>query len=105
MDPGARLREMIPAAQVVGCVVHLSSIAPAPGVVQPVNGSGLIIGRPAGGQDPGLLGLANVLLTPHMASATLDTRKAMSDLVMANLQAWSTGAVLLSPVPTGKNNR
>ncbi|MDB5996766.1 MAG: 2-hydroxyacid dehydrogenase [Pseudomonas sp.] len=55
--------------------------------------------------DPGLLGLANVLLTPHMASATLDTRKAMSDLVMANLQAWSTGAVLLSPVPTGKNNR
>ena len=61
VDPGARLRELIPAAQVVGCVVHLSSIAPAPGIVQPVNGSGLIIGRPAGGQDPGLLGLAGLL--------------------------------------------
>lgn len=61
VDPGARLRELIPASQVVGCVVHLSSTAPAPGVVQPVNGSGLIIGRPAGGQDPRLLELAALL--------------------------------------------
>lgn len=51
--------------------------------------------RPAAG----LLGLENVLLTPHMASATLDTRQAMSDLVMANLQAWSSGQALPSPIP------
>jgi lactate dehydrogenase-like 2-hydroxyacid dehydrogenase len=46
-----------------------------------------------------LLGLENVLLTPHMASATLDTRQAMSDLVMANLQAWNDGTAVPSPVP------
>lgn len=46
-----------------------------------------------------LLGLENVLLTPHMASATLDTRQAMSDLVMANLQAWNSGQALPSPIP------
>jgi lactate dehydrogenase-like 2-hydroxyacid dehydrogenase len=46
-----------------------------------------------------LFAFENVLLTPHMASATLDTRKAMSDLVMANLQAWQEGAALPTPVP------
>ena len=46
-----------------------------------------------------LLDLDNVLLTPHMASATWDTRQAMSDLVMANLYAWHSGADLPTPVP------
>ena len=46
-----------------------------------------------------LLDLDNVLLTPHMASATWDTRQAMSDLVMANLHAWHSGADLPTPVP------
>jgi lactate dehydrogenase-like 2-hydroxyacid dehydrogenase len=49
--------------------------------------------------DPNLLALENVILTPHMASATLATRQAMSDLVMANLQAWHSGGALPSPVP------
>jgi 2-dehydropantoate 2-reductase len=60
-DPGGRLRELIPAAQVVGCVVHLSSTAPAPGRVRHGNGNGLIIGRPAGGTDPRLQALARLL--------------------------------------------
>lgn len=46
----------------------------------------------------GLLGLENVLLTPHMASATLATRQAMSDLVLDNLQAWHDGVPLVTPV-------
>lgn len=46
-----------------------------------------------------LLGLDNVLLTPHMASATLDTRRAMADLVLANLQAWHSKTALPTPVP------
>jgi lactate dehydrogenase-like 2-hydroxyacid dehydrogenase len=49
--------------------------------------------------DPALLALENVILTPHMASATLDTRQAMSDLVMANLRAWYSETALPSPVP------
>jgi 2-dehydropantoate 2-reductase len=63
VDPDARVRGLIPAIQVVGCVVHLSSSAPAPGAVRHVNGNGLIIGRPAGsgGEDPSLQALAALL--------------------------------------------
>jgi 2-dehydropantoate 2-reductase len=61
VDPGGRVRERIATQRVVGCVVHASSSVPAPGSVQPVKGNGLIIGRPAGGQDDGLLALAGLL--------------------------------------------
>lgn len=43
--------------------------------------------------------LDNVVLTPHMASATRETRQAMADLALANLQAHFAGRPLLSPVP------
>ncbi|MDE1166497.1 MAG: 2-hydroxyacid dehydrogenase [Pseudomonas sp.] len=48
---------------------------------------------------PQLLGLDNVLLTPHMASATWATRKAMSDLTLANLAAHFAGSPLPTPIP------
>lgn len=48
---------------------------------------------------PGLLELDNVLLAPHMASATWDTRRAMSDLVLANIEAWVAGKALPTPIP------
>ena len=34
-----------------------------------------------------LLTMNNVVLTPHMASGTMETRRAMADLVLANLKA------------------
>ena len=43
--------------------------------------------------------LENVVLTPHMASATKETRQAMADLALANLQAHFAGRPLLTPVP------
>ena len=43
--------------------------------------------------------LDNVVLTPHMASATHETRQAMADLAVANLQAHFAGRPLPSPVP------
>lgn len=46
-----------------------------------------------------LRALPNVVLTPHMASGTSETRKAMSDLALANLQAHLAGSPLLTPVP------
>ncbi|MDP1901421.1 MAG: 2-dehydropantoate 2-reductase [Rubrivivax sp.] len=61
VDPGGAIAAAIPRAQVVGCVVHVSSTTPAPGSVRHVNGDGLIIGRPAGGRDAGLLALAALL--------------------------------------------
>ncbi len=50
-----------------------------------------------------LMALDNVVLTPHTASATHETRRAMADLVLENLQAfYATGAVRV-PVPgTGR---
>ena len=39
----------------------------------------------------GLLNKDNVVLTPHIASATVETRKAMADIVIANLKAFMEG--------------
>jgi lactate dehydrogenase-like 2-hydroxyacid dehydrogenase len=46
-----------------------------------------------------LWSLRQVVLTPHIASATSDTRQAMADLAFANMQAGVTGEPLRSPVP------
>ncbi len=46
-----------------------------------------------------LFALDNVVLVPHIGSATWQTRHAMSDLAFANLQAHFAGQPLLSPVP------
>ncbi|MEM1287011.1 MAG: 2-hydroxyacid dehydrogenase, partial [Pseudomonadota bacterium] len=46
-----------------------------------------------------LRALPNVVLLPHIASASVETRKAMADLAIDNLIAWKEGKPLLSPVP------
>jgi lactate dehydrogenase-like 2-hydroxyacid dehydrogenase len=45
-----------------------------------------------------LLPMKNVVLLPHVGSATMETRQAMGNLVIDNLLAWSSGQPLLSPV-------
>jgi gluconate 2-dehydrogenase len=55
-------------------------------------------GEPA--VHPGLLALTNVVLTPHIASATVATRRAMADLTADNLIAALTGATPPTPVNT-----
>ena len=40
----------------------------------------------------------HVVLQPHQGSATIPTRKAMADLVLANLDAWFADKPLLTPV-------
>jgi lactate dehydrogenase-like 2-hydroxyacid dehydrogenase len=42
--------------------------------------------------------LHNVVLTPHMASATHETRQAMADLVLANLDAHFAGREMPTPL-------
>ena len=42
--------------------------------------------------------IPNVVLTPHIASATVDTRRAMAKLVLANLDAHFAGVPLPTPV-------
>jgi len=46
-----------------------------------------------------LLALPNVVLTPHVASATVETRAAMARVVVDNVLAVERGEPLLTPVP------
>ena len=48
---------------------------------------------------PDLLGLENVLLIPHLASATTETRTAMADLAVSNVLAVLAGQPPVTPVP------
>ncbi len=49
---------------------------------------------------PELFQLDNVVLLPHVGSATEETRRAMADLVIANLESHFAGRGPLTPVPT-----
>ena len=48
--------------------------------------------------DARFLSLGNVVLQPHHASATEETRRAMGELVYQNLVSHFAGTPLLSPV-------
>ncbi|MDQ0348591.1 2-hydroxyacid dehydrogenase [Ancylobacter vacuolatus] len=52
-----------------------------------------------------LIGMNNVVLLPHVASATHVTRDAMGQLVVDNLRAWAAGQPVLTPVPETPVNR
>ena len=45
-----------------------------------------------------LMQCENAVLLPHLGSATHETRRAMARLVVENLAAHFSGAVLLTPV-------
>ena len=62
-------------------------------------GAGLDVFSDEPNVPPELWGLDNVVLQPHRASATVETRLAMENLVYDNLLAHFSGASLLSAVP------
>ena len=64
-----------------------------------IAGAGLDVYENEPQVPPALREMDNVVLTPHMASATHETRQAMADLALGNLQAHFAGKPLLSPVP------
>jgi len=49
-----------------------------------------------------LIAMENVVLTPHIASSTHETRRAMGDLVYDNLRNHFDGKPVLTPVPPQK---
>jgi 2-dehydropantoate 2-reductase len=61
VDPGGVIGSAIPFDQVVGCVVHASTSAPEPGLVQHRMGQGLIVGEPAGGHSERVQRVADAL--------------------------------------------
>ena len=62
VDPGGSIAARIPAAQVLGCVVHASCVVEAPGVIRRRMGNGLIVGEPAGGETPRVKALTDLLM-------------------------------------------
>jgi hydroxypyruvate reductase len=48
---------------------------------------------------PALLDLDNVVLLPHIASATVETREAMGELAFRNLKGFLANGTLVTPVP------
>ena len=49
--------------------------------------------------NPELLAIENVVLVPHLGSATRETRTAMADLAVSNILAVLGGRPALTPIP------
>jgi len=63
-----------------------------------IRGAGLDVFADEPDVPPELIAMENVVLTPHVASGTLETRKAMADLAYANLEAHFAGKPALTPI-------
>lgn len=64
-----------------------------------LGGAGLDVFEHEPSVPEGLQHRANVVITPHMASATWSTRQAMSQLVLDNVSAFFAGKSLVTPIP------
>ena len=63
-----------------------------------MGGAGLDVFKHEPNVPEQLFGLDNVVLLPHVGSATWETRKDMADLVLGNLEAYFLNKPLLMPV-------
>lgn len=61
IDPAGAIAAAIPVKQVLGCVVHLSSACPEPGLVRLGFGNGLILGEPDGSDSDRLRAIVKLL--------------------------------------------
>jgi lactate dehydrogenase-like 2-hydroxyacid dehydrogenase len=64
-----------------------------------IKGAGLDVFADEPKVPPALLAMENVVLLPHVGSATDETRKAMGDLCKANLDAWFGEKKTLTLIP------
>jgi lactate dehydrogenase-like 2-hydroxyacid dehydrogenase len=64
-----------------------------------IKGAGLDVFADEPNVPAALLAMNNVVLLPHVGSATHETRKAMGDLCKANLDAWFAGRPLPTLIP------
>ncbi|KAJ3694541.1 hypothetical protein LUZ60_010021 [Juncus effusus] len=63
-----------------------------------IGGAGLDVFEDEPNVREELVGLDNVVLTPHVGSDTVETSREMADLVVGNLEAWVLNEPLLTPV-------
>lgn len=64
-----------------------------------IGGAGLDVFEDEPRIPDALKSMGNVVLTPHVGSATFETRQAMGDLVCENLSQWLAHGTVKSPVP------
>ncbi len=64
-----------------------------------VGGAGLDVFEHEPAVPPALFGRDDVVLLPHIASSTRETRSDMGRLVISNLEAWFAGKPLVTPTP------
>jgi glyoxylate reductase len=64
-----------------------------------ISGAALDVYEDEPAVHPDLLSLENVVLAPHLGSATTETRTAMADLAVRNAIAVLTGNPAITPVP------
>ncbi len=67
-------------------------------IAKKLGGAGLDVFVDEPNVPPALFALDNVVLQPHQASATVETRTAMGQLVIDNIAAYVAGRPLLTPV-------
>ena len=85
-----------------GTVVDESALAEALASGK-LGGAGLDVFEEEPKIHDGLKGLKNVVLVPHIGSATVETRAAMGDLVCDNLDQWRKNGRAVTPVPECKH--
>lgn len=88
-----------------GIVINIArgSIIDEPALVRAlangtIKGAGLDVFADEPNVPAEMMKMDNVVLLPHVGSATHETRKAMGDLCKANLDAWFAGRPLLTPI-------
>jgi len=86
-----RLSKMSPNSYIVntsrGDVIDEAALADALAEDR-IGGAGLDVYENAPKVHPGLLGLHNVILAPHIASSTHESRQEMGEKVLINIRAW-----------------
>lgn len=97
----AALAAMKPSAYLVntarGAIVHESALVDALENHR-IAGAALDVFENEPELHPGLRSLDNVVIVPHLGSATVETRSAMADLAARNVVAVLSGAAPLTPV-------
>jgi hydroxypyruvate reductase 2 len=99
-------RKVIDALGAKGILINVSrgSVVDEPALVAALQdgrlgGAGLDVFVDEPNVPEALFTMENVVLQPHQGSATVETRRAMGDLVLANLEAHFSGKPLPSPLP------
>jgi gluconate 2-dehydrogenase len=99
----AELAQMKPTATLVniarGGIVDDAALAQALAARQ-IAAAGIDVFEGEPSVHPDLLKVPNVVLTPHIASSTIQTRKAMAQLAADNLVAYLTRGQALTPLNT-----